>query len=440
MSFRFAPNPARLLHVADGRTALLNWLAARGQAGTFILRLDDTDSGRTTPEVAEAIERDLDWMGLDWDRTVRQSDRLGDYADAHIRLRNEGHVYPCYETPQELAAQRAAQRAAGQPPLYDRAALALSEAQRSALEAEGRVPYWRLRLRDTAFDWEDIVRGPIHVAPGTTSDPVVVRADGRPLALLASVVDDIEFGVSHVVRGEDYLSRTSAELQLFEAIGAHPPSYAHHSRLAMPRAADPDTFNLRRLRESGVEPMALNSYLAKVCSSDPVEIRRNLKELLRDFELGKLGRATARHDAAAVEALGRKFVHGMPFEAAAPRLQALGLDDAGQAFWEAIRSAINAVPEAAEWWRIVNEPVEPLIDDPGLAAAAADLLPGGRWARGTWLEWTVLVANATGRNGRELYRPLRLALTGRGDGPEMQDLLPLIGPDRAAARLRGHTA
>jgi glutamyl-tRNA synthetase len=440
VSFRFAPSPTRLLNVADGRTALLNWLAARSHAGAFILRLDDTNAEQATPEFAGAISEDLDWMGLDWDRTVRQSDRLDDYADAIARLREGGHVYPCYETPQELAAQRAVQRAAGQPPLYDRAGLALSDAQRSALESEGRAPYWRLRLRDTAFDWQDVVHGPIHVAPGTMSDPVIVRADRRPLALLASVVDDIEFGVHQIVRGEDYLSRTSAEIQLFEAIGARPPAYAHHSRLAVPAGSAPDALTLRRLREAGVEPMALNSYLAKVCSSDPVKIRQNLKELRRDFDLGKLGRATATYEAAAVETLGRKFVHGMPFEVAAPRLAALGLDDAGKAFWEAIRSAIDALPEALAWWHIVYEPVEPVIEEPGLAAAAADLLPDGGWSRGTWLEWTVRVANATGRSRRDLYRPLRLALTGRGNGPEMQDLLPLIGPDRAAARLRGHTA
>ena len=437
MSFRFAASPNGALSVADARTALLNWLAARSQAGAFILRIDDTACEQAAAAAfADAIERDLDWLGLDWDRTVHQSARLREYADAHARLIATGHVYPCYETPEELVAHREAQRAEGRPPLYDRAALALSDGQKGALVAQGRAPYWRFRLGDTEFTWDDIVHGPMHLAPGAMSDPVVVRADGRPLALLASVVDDIEFGVSHIVRGEDYLSRTSAEIQLFEAIGARAPKYAHHSRLA----GGPRSLSVGGLRERGAEPMALNSYLAKLCSSDSVEVRRDLTELKRDFDLAKLGRATASYDAAAVEALGRRFVHGMSFVEAAPRLHALGLEEAGEAFWYAVRGAIGALPEALDWWRIVGEPITPLIEDPALTAAAADLLPDGAWSRDTWLEWTVRVAGATGRTGRDLYRPLRLALTGRGDGPEMQDLLPLVGQDRAAARLRGRTA
>ena len=325
---------------------------------------------------------------------MHQSARLREYADAHARLIATGHVYPCYETPEELVAHREAQRAEGRPPLYDRAALALSDGQKGALVAQGRAPYWRFRL------------------------------------------GDIEFGVSQIVRGEDYLSRTSAEIQLFEAIGARAPKYAHHSRLA----GGPRSLSVGGLRERGAEPMALNSYLAKLCSSDSVEVRRDLTELKRDFDLAKLGRATASYDAAAVEALGRRFVHGMSFVEAAPRLHALGLEEAGEAFWYAVRGAIGALPEALDWWRIVGEPITPLIEDPALTAAAADLLPDGAWSRDTWLEWTVRVAGATGRTGRDLYRPLRLALTGRGDGPEMQDLLPLVGQDRAAARLRGRTA
>ena len=376
MSFRFAASPTGFLTVADARTALLNWLAARSQAGAFILRIDDTDGERVAAEFADAIERDLDWLGLDWDRTRHQSARLGEYADAHARLVESGHVYPCYETRQKLAAQRDAQRAAGRPPLYDRAALLLSSAQKASFESEGRAPYWRLRLSDAAFTWDDIVHGPMHVEPGTMSDPVVLRADGRPLALLASVVDDIEFGVIQVVRGEDYLSRTAAEIQLFEAIGARAPKYAHHSRLALP-AGGAEGLTLHRLREAGVEPMALNSYLAKVCSSDAVQVRRDLKELKRDFDLAKLGRATAFYDAAAITALGRKFVHTMPFAEAAPRLQALGLQDAGEAFWHAVRGAVGSVPEAMDWWRLVGEPIAPLIEEPALTDAAADLLPGG---------------------------------------------------------------
>lgn len=448
VAVRFAPSPTGRLHVGNVRLALVNWLLARARGGSFMLRLDDTDAERSTEEFARGIERDLLWLGLGWDRFARQGGRLGRYAEAVEALRAAGRVYPAYETPDELERARKARLERGRPPVYDRAALRLSDEDRRRLESEGRRPHWRFRLDDRPVAWDDLVRGAQRFRGGDLSDPVVVREDGRPLYTLCSVVDDLDFGITHVVRGEDHVANTAVQIQIFEALGGPEgrgvPAFAH-----LPLLTDAagqglskrlGSLGIEALREEGIEPMALASLLAKLGTSDPIEPRSTLDELAREFDLAKVSRATPKFDSDELTRLNARLLHAMPFETARPRLDALGLAGADAAFWEAVRPNIARLDEARDWWQIAREPIDPVVEDPAFTAAAAALLPPEPWDEGTWGAWVEAVRQATGRKGKALFLPLRLALTGREHGPELRVLLPLLRHGRASERLAGRRA
>lgn len=441
---RFAPSPTGRLHVGNARVALINWLFARQQGGGFLLRLDDTDSDRSSDIFAADIEQDLRWLGLDWDGYARQSDRLARYAAAADRLKADGRLYPCYETAEELELKRKIALSRGLPPIYDRAALRRGEAERAALEAQGRKPHWRFRLNEGAVAWDDLVRGPQHFDAANLSDPVLVRADQRPLYTLSSVVDDIDFKISHVVRGEDHVANTAVQIQLWQALGGTVPAFAHLPLLADEHGEGLSkrigSLSLGTLRDEGIEPMALVSLLAHIGTSDAVAPHQSLWELVEGFDFGRFSRATPKFDPAELKALNARVLHGMPFKVAHPRLGALGVKEADEAFWLMVRGNIERLDEAVDWWRVCRGPMMPVIDDTAFADEAARLLPPEPWDEATWGAWTEAVKAATGRKGKELYAPLRRALTGRDHGPELKNLLPLIGRARAAARLGGKTA
>ena len=440
---RFAPSPTGLIHIGNARTALLNALFARREGGTFILRFDDTDQERSRREYADAIEADLAWLGIPPDRTVRQSDRFGLYDSVADRLRGLGRLYACYETADELEFRRRRQLARGLPPVYDRAALKLSAEERAALEAEGRRPHWRFRLDHRVGVWTDLVRGDSHVDCASLSDPVLVREDGTYLYTLPSVADDIDLGVTHVIRGEDHVTNTAVQLQLFEALGSAAPSFGHHNLLTTASGEGLSKrlghLSLRGLRESGLEPQAVASLAVLVGSAEAVRPVADLDELAGLIDFGHISRAPARFDESELEHLNAAIVHGMAFEAVRPRLEELGVSG-DEAFWNAIRTNLTRVADTVEWWKVVTGPMNPVIEDPTLLEAAAEALPPEPWDGSTWKAWTDAVKAATGRKGRELFMPLRLALTGRSDGPELARLLPLIGPDRVSRRLRGAVA
>lgn len=448
IAVRFAPSPTGRLHVGNVRLALVNWLFARRHGGSFLLRLDDTDLERSREEYADGIVEDMRWLGLEWDRFARESDRMERYGDAVERLKAAGRLYPCYETAEELSLRRKSLVSRGLPPVYDRAALRLGEAERRRLEAEGRRPHWRFLLEHGEIAWDDLVRGPQRFSGRDLSDPVLVREDGRPLYTLTSVVDDADLAITHVIRGEDHVANTAVQIQLWQALGAPVPGFAH-----LPLLADASgqglskrlgSLSVASLREDGIEPMALASLLAKLGTSDPVEPRASLDELAAEFDLSKVSRATAKFDPAELERLNARLIHAMAFEAAAPRLEAVGvgagIGQADAAFWEAVRPNLSRMSDALDWWRVAREPIRPVIEDAEFAAEAARLLPPEPWGEETWGAWTGAVKEATGRKGKALFLPLRLALTGREHGPEMRNLLPLVGHARAAARLAGETA
>ncbi len=434
---RFAPSPTGYLHVGNARAALVNFLFARHQGGTFLLRLDDTDTARGRPEYEQGIHDDLRWLDLDWDETARQSDRLARYDEAAAALRAAGRLYPCFENEDELAAKRAALIKRRLPPVYDRAALQMTPAQRDAAIANGKTPYWRFKLSDGAVAWQDLVLGSRTVRLPTLSDPVLVRADGTPLYTFTSVVDDADLGITHIIRGEDHVTNTAVQIDLWQAVTTAPlPRFAH-----LPLIADAEggklskrigSISLKSLRKDGMEPAAITAYLARLGTSrDPAPL--SLTELAAAFDFNDFGRSPPRFDARQLLMLNRRILHGLDFEAVRDRLP----EGATEAFWLAVRGNLDLLSEARLWWRVVAGDVTPLPlgEEAGVAQAALAVLPPEPWDRATWKTWTTAVAAACGAKGRALYHPLRLALTGEEQGPDMAMLLPLLGRERAAARL-----
>lgn len=440
---RFAPSPTGLIHIGNARTALMNALFARREGGTFVLRFDDTDKARSREEYAQAIARDLAWLGIAPDETVRQSDRTALHDEAAERLRAAGRLYPCYETQDELERRRKRQLARGLPPIYDRAALALTEEDRTKLEAEGRKPHWRFKLDPVEIVWNDLVRGECRVDCASLSDPVLVREDGAYLYTLPSVVDDAEMGITHVIRGEDHVTNTAVQIQIFTALGAPSPAFAHHNLLTTASGEGLSKrlghLSLSALRETGYEPLAVAALAVLVGTSEAVRPVADIDALAALVDFSGISRSPAKFDEHELENLNARIVHEMPFEAARERLEALGVGG-GAAFWDAVRGNLSRLPEAALWWPVVTGPVAPVIEDAAFCETAAGLFPEGPVDGATWGAWTQALKAATGRKGRALFMPLRLALTGRDHGPELAPLLPLIGADACLKRLRGESA
>ena len=437
---RFAPSPTGRLHAGNIRTALVNWLIARSAGGRFLLRLDDTDLARSTAAAAQAIRDDLAWLGLSPDDEVKQSDRFARYEAALDRLAAQGRAYACYETPEELELKRRVALQRGLPPIYDRAALNLSDEDRARLEAEGRTPHWRFRLDETAaIHWEDGVRGPCHFEAASLSDPVVRRADGSWLYMLPSVVDDIELGITHIVRGEDHVTNSAIQLQIFAALGATPPALAHLALLTGADAALSKRLGSEGVdawAAQGVEPVAVAALLARLGTSQPVEPVAALADLLPGFDLAHFGRAPARFDPADLVTLSARCLHLMDFAAVAPRLPP-GMTEAG---WQAVRGNITRIEDAALWQQVIAGPIEPVIEEADYIAAAHATLADLPWGDDIWTRLVEALKANTGRKGKALFLPLRLALTGQPHGPEMAALLPLIGRDAALGRLAAGAA
>jgi glutamyl-tRNA synthetase len=435
---RFAPSPTGMLHVGNIRAALHNWMFARGRGGRFVLRIDDTDAERSEERFVAAIRADLAWLGLTPDTEVRQSERFALYQQRFDALVAAGRIYPAYETAQELDLKRKILLGRGLPPVYDRAALALDAAARAALEADGIRPHWRFKLdHDAPIAWDDLIRGPQSFDPKTMSDPVIRRADGSWLYMLPSAIDDADLGITHVVRGEDHVSNTALQLQMFDAMGVTPPRFAHEALLTGAEgklSKRLGSLGVDHFREAGIEPQAVIALLARIGTSDPVEPLADPTPLIAAFDFARFGRAPARFDEAELAQVNARIVHQLPFDAVADRLPA-GM---GAAEWDAVRPNLTRVAEAADWWQVIEGPIAaPAFDDEtraylAQAAAAAEAID---WAGDPWHALTAALKDTTGRKGKALFLPLRQALTGRDHGPDMAALLPLIGRDRALARL-----
>ena len=428
---RFAPSPTGYIHVGNLRTALLNWLIARKAGGTFILRIDDTDTERSRQEYVDAIREDLEWLGLGWDRVERQSARLDLYNETADGLRGMGRFYEAWETPTELQLKRKKQRNMGKPPVYDRAALDLSEADRDRLRAERGAGAWRFKLNHARIEWEDLILGPMSVDAASVSDPVLIRQDGRMLYTLASVVDDVDMGVTHVVRGSDHVTNTAAQIQAMEALGSQPPEFAHHSLLTdangEPLAKRLNTLSLRELRANGVEPMAILSLMARLGSSDPVRLCASHDEMIEGFDITRFCAAPTKFDPEDLEPLTTRVVHGLAVEDVADHLCAVP-EELRERYWHAVRANVSRRSEAGGWWQALAGLESPHVaeEDREFVSEAFDLLPAPPYGADTWSTWTSAVGNKTGRKGKGLFMPLRLAITGQSQGPEMADVMPLL--------------
>lgn len=431
---RFAPSPTGEIHVGNVRTALVNWLFARQAGGVFMLRLDDTDRVRSTDAFEEGIKKDLTWLGLNWDEEARQSDRFDKYDAAVEKLKEAGRLYPCYETAQELDVKRKIQLSQGKPPVYDRAGL-------TSDPIEGRTAHWRFKLDLPArVEWDDLVKGPLSFDLAALSDPILIREDGSYLYTLPSVVDDIDFGITHIMRGEDHAANSAVQSQLFDALGGKAPAMAHFSLLTGAKGEGLSkrlgTASIRSYREEeGLEAMSINSLLARLGSSEPIEPFVDISPLVTNFDFSKYSRASAKFDPRDLEILNAKILHMLDFGAVSDRFP-----DMDEDFWTMARANIQKFDDVQDWWKIVKGPLTPVIENAEFTNAAADLLPEEPWDGATWKAWTTLVKEKTGAKGKELFMPLRQALTGLGHGPDMGTLLPMVGREKTEARLRGNDA
>lgn len=453
ITVRFAPSPTGFIHIGNTRTALFNWLFARSSNGQFILRFDDTDTARSTRAFADQIETDLDWLGMGPDAVYRQSERFGLYDAAAARLKKAGLLYPCYETAEELERRRRIRLQRRLPPVYGREALKLTDEEKAAFEAEGRKSHWRFLLPNfesdpqetqrTEIKWDDVVRGPETVDLASLSDPVLIREDGTYLYTLPSVVDDIDLGVTHVIRGDDHITNTGAQIALFRALGSEPPAFGHHNLLTAATGEGlskrTGALSIKSLREDGIEPMAVASLATLIGTSDAVSAVPDMDALAADFDISRSSRSAAKFDPAELLVLNRSLLRDMPFDAVRQRLAEQGIaGDRAEPFWLAVRGNIEKVTEAGAWWSIVtNGPAAPVAlsdEDIAFVREAFELLPPEPWNREIWKEWTSAVKEQTGRKGKALFAPLRLALTGVPSGPELADLLPLLGREGTLAR------
>jgi glutamyl-tRNA synthetase len=453
VTVRFAPSPTGYIHIGNARTALFNWLFAQKHGGLFVQRFDDTDVARSKQEYVDGILADLEWLGIHPDRIEYQSRRFAAYDTAIEKLKADGLLYPCYETPEELELRRKIRLSRRLPPVYGREALKLTEDEKRALEAEGRRPHWRFLLPNfekspfeterTEIQWDDVVRGRETVDLASLSDPVLVRADGTYLYTPTSVVDDIDMGITHVIRGDDHVTNTGVQIALFRALGSEPPAFGHHNLLTAASGEGlskrSGALSIRGLRGAGLEPMAVASLAVLIGTSESVLAMRSMNELAAHFDPAATSRSASKFDPDELKVLNRALLHEMDFDEAKERLVALGIDGpTAEPFWQAVRGNLDIFSDVAKWWRIVRDgpadkPELP-VEDLEFVRSAFGLLPPEPWDHSTFRLWADRVKDETGRKGRALFAPLRLALTGLSSGPELADLLPLMGREGILAR------
>jgi glutamyl-tRNA synthetase len=440
---RFAPSPTGRMHVGNVRTAIVCWLYAQRHKGWMLLRIDDTDLERSKDELTEAIKRDLTWLGITWDELAHQRHRLERYDECIAKLKADGRLYACYETPEELELKRKVQLARKVPPMYDRAALSLTDEQKAKYEAEGRKPHWRFKMNHTPIVWNDMVRGEVKFDGSLMSDPVLIREDGSPLYHLCSVIDDLDFGITHIVRGEDHVSNTASHIQMFEALGGAVPMFAH-----LPLISDTEggklskrlgSLSVEELREDeGLEPQSIISVLGRLGTSDPIEPFADVQALAATFDLNKFGRNTPKFDPDEMIRINAKIIHQLSFDDVKDRLKAMVGEDVDAEFWNAVRPNLERLRDFRDCRTVAKGPVTPTVsgDDKAFSTQAAELLPAGEFSHDTWQVWLGAIKANTDRKGKTLFMPLRQALTGMDHGPELDQLLPLIGRERALARLK----
>lgn len=434
---RFAPSPTGWMHIGNTRTSLFNYLWTQKMGGKLLLRIDDTDKQRSKKEYEDCIRDALTWLGIRWDEEARQSARFSRYDEVVERLKQAGRIYACYDTPEELEFKRKRLLAKGLPPIYDRQALHYTSEDLSRFEAEGRKPHYRFKLESGEIVWHDVVRGTCRYDADKLSDPIIIREDGSYLYHLPSVIDDVDFAITHIVRGEDHVTNTAAQIQMFQAIGGNVPTFAHLPLLTGKEgklSKRLGSLGVRELRADGVEAMAICSFLAKLGTSEAIEPFYTLEELAKTLDFEKIGHAQPKFDEEELKKFNTKLVHNMPYAALQNKF------GVSETFWNKVRGNLTTAADVLLWDNICNKEIEPVIEDAAFLAQAAELLPPGEFDDTTFNEWTAKIKATTGRTGKELFHPIRMALTAQADGPELKTLLPLIGREKAYKRLKGERA
>jgi len=435
---RFAPSPTGYLHIGNFRTALINFLFAKNKNGHFMLRIDDTDDERSLKKYEDAIKEDLSWVGINWDSLEKQSSRLSYYDQALQKLLDKKRAYPCFETAEELSLKRKKQLSSGKPPIYDRSALNLSDSDIADFKAKGRSPHYRFLLDHKDVNWNDLVKGASQYNMSNLSDPVIIREDGRVIYTLASVVDDIDFEVTDILRGEDHMTNSAAQIQLFEALESSPPNLGHLSLLTDISGAGLSkrmgSISLRDLKDEGFQPMAISSLLSKVGTSDAVEIFRDINQIISDFDISKFGKSKPKFDKNELRGLNSKFFKMLDFSDISNQLKNFNFKISSD-FWELVKGNIENLEELELWWNIIYGNIEPKYNDENFLNTALETLPEGNFDKNTWTNWTSILMEETGRKGKELYNPLRMCLTGQNKGPEMATLVFLMGKEKVLERL-----
>ena len=436
---RFAPSPTGLLHLGNIRTALINWLYARTNSGKFILRIDDTDTERSKEEYISKIKYDLEWLGIDHDETFNQSSRFEVYKDRFKFLKKKERIYPCYETPEELERKRKLQMAAGGKQVYDRSALKLTDQQKRDFESDGRKPHWRFLMNSERIQWSDILKGNIDIDLTSLSDPVLFREDGVPLYTFTSAVDDIDFNITNVIRGDDHLSNTAVQIELINALDTNNAVFAHHALL---KASSGDKLSKRdnvisieSFRENNIEPLAILSLLATIGTSNSIELKDGIEQIIKEFRIETISTSPGRIETDVLDALNKKLIQKFDFNSVQLRLSKID-ERIDEKFWNAIKGNLNTVKDVKQWTEIVfnSETIKP--KDKDFIKIAIDLMPEEPWNDETWGQWTAKIGEKTNRKGRELFMPLREAFTGLNHGPEMKKLIQLIGRDKILSRVK----
>jgi len=447
MKLRFAPSPTGYLHVGNTRTLLLNWFMAKKNKAEFVLRFDDTDQERSEEKYVDQIRADLEWLGVDYDHELKQSDRLDLYTAAAEKLKASGRLYPCYETKNELDFKRKRQLSQGRPPVYDRAALRLFPEEIKEFEAEVRTPHWRFKLdQDATITWEDAAHGTLTFEAKHFSDPILLRENGAPVYTLSGVVDDLDMGITHIIRGDDHISNTAIQIQLMEALGGNGDDFTF-AHMPLLTSADGSglskrlgSLGLKDLKAQQIESMSIVSYLGTLGNSTDAETYTSSEKFLENFDLGKFGKSAPKFSMEDLERANEKFLQLVSFDQIKGRLDALGFTDLTPEFWETIQGNLTYLTDVKEHYDICYSNITPRIEDQDYVATALKLLPATPWTTDTWKQWTSAIKEETGRKGRELFMPLRQALTAADHGPEMKNILPFIGPEKTMKRLKGETA
>ena len=432
MKCRFAPSPTGLLHVGNVRSAILNWVYSKKNNGNFILRLDDTDQSRSTKEFEEKIKENLNWLGINWDKTFNQSKRVENYNFKIEKLKNDGRLYPCFESSEELSLKKKSLLASGKPPIYDRSSLLLNGEEIIKKISSGKKPHWRFKLEEGIIEWDDLIKGNVNFDPKNLSDPILIREDGSLLYHLPSVIDDVEEEITHIIRGEDHISNTAFHIQLFKALDAKAPHFAHHPFLTDQEGKGfgkrIGSLSIENLKSEGYEQITILNYLTNIGSSEDIKPEISIDNIVESFDIKNISNSSAKFSERVLKSLNSDVLKNYKFEQVNKKLdlEIKGIDL--EKLWIFSQNNIEFLKDVKDWVKTIDSiiPIEQHDIPNNLIKSAIENIPEEPFTYETWDKWTKSIMEQTGLKGKSLFMPLRLILTGKERGPELKNFLPLL--------------